>query len=302
MSRRSYSVTCLARHGIGPEVMAAASRALAAISRLHGFAVEEQHVPFGADAVTRFGRAFPLSSRSAIVAADAVLVASRSDADLAAVEADLDLRASVVRVRFDWRSELSVFAPLADEAWEWTLDRAFRLARSSRGRVALVDVDERWENEAAACVLRHDALDIESLDPRTATRALIFEPERFDVVVAAPELARTLADVAASFSDDRTAAWGRLSPTRPSIFGAAHGAAAEVAGHDVADPSSMLLAAALMLGEGLGELSAAATLANAVGLAGGYGPRRPSTRGHADVVLAQLPLALGNAEFHRQAV
>src|SRR2546430_4978012 len=218
--------------------MAAASRALAATSRLHGFVVEEQHVPFGADAVTRFGRAFPLSSRSAIVAADAVLVASRSDAVLAAVEADLDLRASIVRVRYDWRSELSILAPLAGDAWQWTLERAFSVARESRGRVALVGLDERWEDEAAACVARHDGLDVERLDPRTATRALIFDPERFDVVVAAPELAHTLSELAASFSDDRTVAWGRLSPTRPSIFGAAHGAADQLAGHDVADPSS----------------------------------------------------------------
>jgi isocitrate/isopropylmalate dehydrogenase len=301
MSSRSYSVTCLARHGIGPDVMAAASRALAATSRLHGFAVDEHHVPFGADAITRFGRAFPVSTRHAILDADAVLVASRSDAALAAVEADLDLRASIVRVRYERRSEVSLLAPLAEDAWAWTLERGFALARESRGRVALVGVDESWRADAAAAELLHDTIDVERMDARTATRALIFDPARFDVVVAPLDLARTLAELAATFADGRTAAWGRLSPTRPSIFGAAHGSADQLAGHDVADPSSMLLAAALMLGEGLGERTAATTLGNAVGLAADVAPPRPSTRGHADVVLAQLPLALTNAEFQPQA-
>ena len=62
---RAYTVVCLARHGIGPEMMAEASRALTAVSIQHGFHVDERHVPFGADALTRFGRTFPLSSRSA---------------------------------------------------------------------------------------------------------------------------------------------------------------------------------------------------------------------------------------------
>ena len=96
MSRRAYTVVCLARHGIGPEVMGEASRALTAVSLQHGFHVDERHVPFGADALTRFGRSFPLSSRNALLGADAVLVAAKSDAALRSLEADLDLRASIV--------------------------------------------------------------------------------------------------------------------------------------------------------------------------------------------------------------
>ena len=60
----------------------------------------------------------------------------------------------------------------------------------------------------------------------------------------------------------------------------------------------MLLAAALMLGEGLGERNAAATLSAAVGRA----ETRGSTRSVTDAVLSQLPLTLTNAEFWRQAV
>ncbi|MEN3310758.1 MAG: 3-isopropylmalate dehydrogenase [Actinomycetota bacterium] len=300
-SRRTHTVVCLARHGIGPEMMAEASRALTAVSLQHGFHVDEHHVPFGADALTRFGRSFPLSSRSALLGADAVLVAAKSDAALTALEADLDLRTSISRVRFEGRAELSILAPLGADAWEWTLERAFRLACGSRGRISLVGVDESWKSEAARLELQHDGLEIERLTPHDAIRALIFTPERFDVVVCPPELSRTAVEVAASLADGRTVAWGRLAPTAPSIFGPAHGAADTLAGQGVADPSSMLLAAALMLAEGLGERSGAATLSGAVGLAGGDDARRPSTRGHADLVLSHLPVTAANAEFYREA-
>jgi isocitrate/isopropylmalate dehydrogenase len=281
-------------------MMAEASRALTAVSLQHGFHIDERHVPFGADALTRFGRSFPLSSRSALLGADAVLVAAKSDAALMALEADLDLRASISRVRFEGRAELSILSPLGADSWEWTLERAFALACESRGRISLVGVDDGWQSAAARLELRHDGLEIERLTPQDAMRPLIFTPERFDVVVCSAELARTAVEVAASLADVRTVAWGRLAPTSPSIFGPAHGVADTLAGQGVADPSSMLLAAALMLAEGLGERSGAATLSGAVGLAGGDDVRRPSTRGHADLVLSQLPVTAANAEFYRE--
>jgi isocitrate/isopropylmalate dehydrogenase len=73
----------------------------------------------------------------------------------------------------------------------------------------------------------------------------------------------------------------------------------------------MLLAAALMLGEGLGERRAAETLTGAILAACTNGTVTPdmlgsgvgaTTREFADVVLAELPHALTNVEFHREAV
>ena len=57
--RRTYVVACLAGHGIGPEITAAASRALAGLAREHGFAVEELHPPFDTEALTRSGHPLP---------------------------------------------------------------------------------------------------------------------------------------------------------------------------------------------------------------------------------------------------
>ena len=55
----AYSIACLAGDGIGPEVMAQASRGMRAAARLHGFELDEEHVPFGADATMRVGQPFP---------------------------------------------------------------------------------------------------------------------------------------------------------------------------------------------------------------------------------------------------
>ncbi len=90
-----------------------------------------------------------------------------------------------------------------------------------------------------------------------------------------------------------------------------HGAAEDIAGQGVANPASMLLAAALLLGEGLRERRAAETLTGAVLHAYGNGTRTPdmvstgvgaTTREFTDVVLSALPGSLTNAEFYREAV
>jgi hypothetical protein len=69
----------------------------------------------------------------------------------------------------------------------------------------------------------------------------------------------------------------------------------------------MLLAAALMLDEGLGERGAAATLSSAVSYVRGNGnPRAVGTvlmsTELTDAVLAQLPQSHSNAEFFTEAV
>jgi 3-isopropylmalate dehydrogenase len=309
--RSSYTVACLAGDGIGPEVMAEASRSIAAVSRLHGFRVEEVHVPFGGEALSRCGHLLPVSTRVAYLDADAVLVASPREPALEGVESELDLRATVTRVCLAPRGELTLLSPIDDDARSWAVDRGFELARSSRGRVASVGDGPAWRALVERAARESDGVDVEHVSPALALRALAAEPDRFDVVVTVPVLGEALADAASSAGAARVAASGRLSAGGPSVFAPDHGPAHEIAGQGVANPSSMLLAAALMLGEGLGERAAAETLAGAVGDARGNGARTPdmlhagvgaTTREFADVVLAQLPWHVTNAEFYREAV
>ena len=49
-THKRFTVACLSGDGIGPELMAEASRALAEAGRLHGFDVDEVHAPFAGEA------------------------------------------------------------------------------------------------------------------------------------------------------------------------------------------------------------------------------------------------------------
>jgi isocitrate/isopropylmalate dehydrogenase len=297
VSAGRYAVAFLAGHGIGPEVTAEASRAIDAVSGLHGFLVDEHHVLFGTDALMRFGHPYPTTSRRAVLGSDAVLVGPGGE-PLDALEAELDVRASVTRIRFDDHRELSLLSPAEEGSWSWTLARAVGLAGESRARVTLVGVGDTWAAEATGAA--RDGLEVERLRTSDAMRALVFSPERFDVVVFPPELGLAASELAACASQRRVAAWGRLADTGPSLFGGGLDPQHDVAGHGVADPMPMLLAAALMLGEGLGERAAAATLSSALGRTP-FPASTPSTRGLADAVLAELPHGLG-VEFLQEAV
>jgi 3-isopropylmalate dehydrogenase len=301
----AYSVACLAGDGIGPEVMAQASRGMRVAASMHGFALDEQHVPFGADATMRVGHPFPLATRNTAQNADAILAATIDQTLLHELEGELDLRASVMRVRLR-EAAITFVAPVRPDEWEWTLARAIATARSSRGQLTFVGSEDGWSADVAAAG-RDNCLGVTHLSTRRAIRALASSPEVFDVVVCAEPLLVPLAEVAWCLDSRRLLAWGRLAGEGPGIFGPSHGTAADIAGHGVADPSSMLLAAALMLGEGLGERGAAATLSSAVSYVRGNDMLRAvSTVSMSseltDAVLARLPQSHSNAEFFTEAV
>ncbi len=308
--RRTYTVACLSGHGIGPEVMAEASRALAHVSRLHGFRVEEMHPLFGGEAFTQYGHALPAATREATRAAQAILVAAAREPALAGVESELDLHARVDRVLFAPRGEISIYSPFGDSALEWTVERAFTAAHSRRAQVCSVGVGDGWESVVQAVAARHDGVLVEELPIGTVLQGLALDPGRFDVLVTREPFAEALVGVAAHGRNPRVVASGHLARTGPGVFAPAHGAVQEIAGQGVANPASMLLAAALMLEEGLGERSAAETLTGAVIEACCNGVQTPdmvtagvgaTTREFANVVLEELPAALTNAEFYREA-
>jgi 3-isopropylmalate dehydrogenase len=305
MSRRRYLVACLAGHGIGPEVMAEASRALAEVSRLHGFAIDEAHLPFGGEAVTRSGHALPAATRSAYLGADAILVASSSQPALEGVKAGLDLAASVTRMRLRPRGDVTAFAPLVDGAEDWTIERAFTAACDRNGRLASVAVSASWRARVELAALEHDGVAVRHLTLAEALPQLLSGD--LDVLVTERALAEALAQVPLLAPNMHPlTATGLLSPPGPSLFGPSHGSALDIAGQGVANPSEMLLAASLMLGEGLGRRAAAETLERSVGgaLSSSFQTAdmastgvAATTREFVDVVLSLLPTARRDTEF-----
>jgi 3-isopropylmalate dehydrogenase len=123
-------------------------------------------------------------------------------------------------------------------------------------------------------------------------------PGTVDLVVAGSHLAGAIVDAAAHLAGSlHTVASAWLSASGPGVFAAQVCDADEVAGLGVADPAGTLLAASLLLSEGLGARSAARTLERAVAAAEKQAVR--DTRSFTDEVIAQLPALRTDTEhFH----
>ncbi|HET8894718.1 MAG TPA: isocitrate/isopropylmalate family dehydrogenase [Gaiellaceae bacterium] len=306
MTSKRPRLACLAGAGTAPELMAQASVALNAVAHFHGFELEQVHVPFGGLAYAHVAQLMPSSTRSALLGSDAVLVAGADEPALADVMAELDLRARVTRVRFGARDDVAFVTSVGESCEEWALERAFALAESRTLRLALVG-DEAWRDAAEAIGADYEHVRVEQLSPRDAMPLAAFNASRFDVVAVGPSWAEAIVDIAAAPAESRFVAHALLAEHGPSLFvPSADGGFALAAGHGVVNPSSMLLAAALALQHGLGQPSAAATLAGAVSQALVDGPRTPdllrrgigvTTREFTQRVLAGFQLSTHNAEF-----
>jgi len=306
-ARRTYVVACLAGHGIGPEVTAAASRALAQVSRQHGFRIDEVHPPFAGEALHRSGHPLPASTRGATRGADAVLVAGATAPALAGVMAELDLSTRVTRSFADRGATLTTFSPLHDAADDATLDRAFAAARESTGRLASVGVSTAWRERVERHGSRHDGVTVTHVTLAESLARLAADPGSLGPVVAEQAVADAVAGAPALAGGRRQlAATGYLSATGPGLFAPTHGHAHDIAGQGVANPSEMLVAAALLLDEGLGRRSAAVTLEESLRgtllssrrTADMAGPGVAATTGEfVDAVLGLLPSARLDIEF-----
>lgn len=299
MTRHGYTIACLSGDGVGAELMAEASRALDAVSRQHGFELDEVHLPFAAEAVTRSGHPLPRATRAACATADAVLVGSLGSPALEGLRAELDPWAAVARIRTRPGGDLTVFAPLHEDAVSWAVDRAFRSACARTGAIGCVSSSQPFRDVFDSTADRYHGVGVRRLSLGEALTVLLSEPGELDVLVTEHVLFEALASLPrANEGGRKVAAVGYVSPTGPGLFVPTHGPAADIAGQGVANPSELLLAAALLLGEGLERRSAAETLEDGV-LGALAAHRRPmdmtgsgeglTTREFADAVIALLP-------------
>ncbi|MGI8607335.1 MAG: isocitrate/isopropylmalate family dehydrogenase, partial [Gaiellaceae bacterium] len=247
---------------------------------------------------------------AAATLAEAVAGAVAEEPALTGVVAELDLRVRITRVRAAGQADVSVLAPLADDAAEWAVERAFQTAVAGSARLVSVASDSGWSSLVDSVSARYDGVLVEHLGVADAVPRLAFDAESVDVAVTASALGEALAGlVASSERGPRVVGHGLLGPG-PCVFSPGGDVASEEAGQGVANPCSMLLAASLMLDEGLHEPSAAATLAEAVAGAVADGACTPdmvasgvasTTREFMDALLAELPRRVTNFEFYRRA-
>jgi isocitrate/isopropylmalate dehydrogenase len=289
--------------------MASAVFALDEVARLHGLEVEDTHVSFGGVAFAWAGQTVPVVTRAAILGADAVLVAGADEPALDEVTSELDLRAQVTRVRFGHQDDVAFVFPLQEESAAWAARRAFEMAENRSLRLAVVG-DDAWFELVDEVATKHEHVRVEHLAPRVAVPLAAFNAARFDVVLIAPTWAEAVTEIAAAPAASRVAAHGLLSEHGPSLFVPSPDGGHALAGHGVVNPSSMLLAAAMMLEHGLGATSAGQTLAGAVSAALVDGPQTPdllqrgagaTTAEFTTRVVNTFQLTYANAEFYRGA-
>ncbi|HEY8406898.1 MAG TPA: isocitrate/isopropylmalate family dehydrogenase [Gaiellaceae bacterium] len=271
---RTATVACLTGAGTAPELMAEAVFALDRVARMHNLDVRETHATFGGVALARAGQLVPPATRAALLGADAVLVAGADEPALDEVMAELDLRAQATRVRAGQRDDVVVVSPRFDDAAEWTIERAFAIAERRTMRLAAVG-DGDWTELVESLAVLHTDVALEHVAPKLAIPLAAFQPSRFDVLVVAPAWAEAIGEIVAGSAAARVAAHGLLAGHGPSLFVPSPDGGHSLAGTGVVNPSSMLLAAALMLDFGLDEPAAAATLAGAVSAALVDGPQTP---------------------------
>lgn len=281
-------VACLAGDGVGPELMAAATRALDRVAALHSLQLDDVHLPFAGEAVTRSGHPLPADTRSAYRAADAILVASPDEPALDGVKADLELAWRVARV-----GDVIVAGPLGPWANETAIAAAFSSAASRRGRVLSVGDDPQWREALARERSRWNGLEVEEMSLGGALVRFRDDPASLDVVVTEAHLVEGLIDAAAHFDGSTgSVAQAFLPEHGPGVFYPGVTDPDDVAGFGVVDPKGMLLATSLMLAEGLKRRSASRTLERAVAAA----PAASDTRSFTDAVIELMPTARTDVE------
>ncbi len=270
MSSGHYTVACLAGDGVGPELMAEASRALVEVSQLHGFGLTELHLPFGGEGFVRFGHRLPPVTRNGYRHADAVLVAVPDELALEAVKADLDVCWSITCVPVRPAGDVLVVGALGEYCEVVAISRAFEIACGRRCTVTSVGASDGFRELVEAEAERRPGVAVEHLSLGEALTAAGSTAARFDVVVADTPVHAGFTDALAHLngSNDRVAR-GWLPAQGAGVFVPARARDGEAAGHGVVNPTSMLRAASLLLSTGLGRRAAARTLERAVATAVG---------------------------------
>jgi 3-isopropylmalate dehydrogenase len=290
------TVACLAGDGVGPELMAAATRALDRVSKLHQLELDDRHLPFGGEAVTRSGHPLPAATRTGYRDVDAILVASPNEPALDGVKADLQLAWRVARVHLGDAGDLVVVGPVGDWANQIAIAKAFSCAASRHGRIVSVGESTEWRGAVARQKARWDGLEVEEDGLGQVLGRLRDRPESLDVIVTEAHLVSAVVDAAAHYGGSPSSvaqAW--LPDQGPGVFAPGTSDSDEVAGFGVVDPMGMLLTASLMLAEGLKRRSASRTLERAVGE---VARRRDAhdTRSFTDAVIEMLPQSRTDVE------
>jgi 3-isopropylmalate dehydrogenase len=147
----------------------------------------------------------------------------------------------------------------------------FELARARGGRLCSVDkanvldVSQLWRDRVEAIHADYDDVRLSHMYVDNAAMQLVRDPRQFDVLLTSNLFGDILSDEAAMLSGSiGMLPSASLGADGPGLFEPIHGSAPDIAGQDKANPMAMVLSAAMLLRQGLGQEAAAADLERAV--------------------------------------
>ncbi|WP_048192049.1 isocitrate/isopropylmalate dehydrogenase family protein [Pyrolobus fumarii] len=162
---------------------------------------------------------------------------------------------------------------------------AARIARGRRGIVSIIHKANVLHGtcglfrDVAKRVLEEEGVVVEEYYVDAAAALLVRTPERFDVMLTPNLFGDILSDLAAELAGSLGLSPSANVGDKTGIFEPVHGAAFDIAGMGIANPTAMMLAAAMML-DWLGYRDAARAIEKAIEDALASGARTPDLGGN----------------------
>lgn len=287
-----FRISVIEGDGIGPEVTSSALKVLEKVSLKYGIDIEVKKVDAGDEAVKKYGTAIPESSWKEIINSHAILkgpvgesagevvVKIRRGLDLYAnirparnypnvdsLKKDVDLiivRENTEDVYIRAENVISEGVTIAlrlitKKASERIGRTAFELAKSRRRKVTIVHkanvltlTDGLFKNTIKDLKKYYPEVEIDEEYIDSAVMDLVRRPEKFDIIVTTNLYGDILSDLAAYITGSIGLAPSANIGDEKAMFEPVHGAAFDIAGKGIANPTAMILCTGWML-KWLGE-------------------------------------------------
>jgi 3-isopropylmalate dehydrogenase len=302
MKKKTYKIALMRGDGIGPEQTEATLTVLSALEETVGFKMEFLEAEGGDDCLKKRGEALPAETVETIRNSDACLKGpvGESAADvivklrilfdlyanlrpiksypgIPAMRPDIDMlfvrentedlyKGYEFRVGDDTVA-LRVITKrgclrIAETAFKHALRRRRKVTAVHKANVLRV-TDGLFRDTCREVAARYPEVAFEELYVDAASMHLIKRPQEFDVIVITNMFGDILSDEAAQIGGGLGIAAGANVGDRYGLFEPIHGSVPSKAGKNVANPTSMILSAKLML-DWLGESDAARRVESAV--------------------------------------
>jgi len=267
--------------GIGPEVVDSALRVLKAAAAKYGLAIEPTEVEAGDTALSRYGEAMPSRYWGIIEASDAILkgpVGESAGEVVVKLRRGLDLYANIrparvypgvkalregvdlvivrentedvyVRAEYMVTSDVAVaLRVISRRASERIARVAFELAKSRRGKVTVVHkanvltvTDGLFRSVAREVASRYPNVKVDEMYIDSAVMDMVRRPQDFDVILTTNLYGDILSDIAAYVTGSIGLAPSANMGDSKAMFEPVHGAAFDIAGKGIANPTATIL-------------------------------------------------------------